>query len=164
MPQSRARRGWRRSWDRRRRRMALGEWCSMAEGEGERGKMSAGGEGEVVCVARRWAFKTRAVSGARLSLPPPTQPTLPDLTCLPRVRYSCCLACFGSSARWPVHGLKSVWAEAEPIFESWRKERAWACSSSPARLLRGAGICTCICMEGHKNGTSVCIFTPFKGR
>lgn len=44
-----------------------------------------GGEG-VVCVGRRWAFKTRAVSGARLSLPPPTQPTtyltLPGLALL----------------------------------------------------------------------------------
>lgn len=86
--------------------MALGERCSMAGGRkrgGERADECCGGEG-VVCVGRRWAFKTRAVSGARLSLPPPTQPTclLPYLAwhCLPRIRRcSPCLACFGSSAR-----------------------------------------------------------------
>ena len=68
-----------------------------------------------MCVARRWAFKTRAVSGARLSLPPSLNlpGCLPGYLTLPGLAYLACyqgyVRCFGSSARqWPVHGVESA--------------------------------------------------------
>ena len=99
------------------------------EREGERGKMSAGGEGEVVCVARRWAFKTRAVSGARLSLPPPTQPTLPCLSGLALLALAPALGDAGLSTASNPCGLR------RSQFSTWRKKEAWACCSVAARLL-----------------------------
>jgi hypothetical protein len=157
--------------------MALGEWCSMAEREGEREeRRGVGGEGEVVCVARRWAFKTRAVSGARLSLPP-TQLTIP---CLPRVHIRLtllepCLPALAPALDGPVHGVESAAASGVQALVCglsganfraglWRKEGAWAASCCSGAAW-GAGTAPAYSHGGaRKWHVRFCIFTPFKGR
>jgi hypothetical protein len=159
--------------------MALGEWCSMAEREGEREeRRGVGGEGEVVCVARRWAFKTRAVSGARLSLPP-TQLTLLAWAGIAYQGYvnSPCLAllALAPALDGPVHGVESaagsgvqalVCGLSGANFRAglWRKEGAWAASCCSGAAW-GAGTAPAYSHGGaRKWHVRFCIFTPFKGR
>ena len=123
-------------------------WRERGREERKMRRRRRGREGGV-CVARRWAFKTRAVSGARLSLP--SSLNLPGYLTLPGLAYLACyqgyVHCFGSSARqWPVHGVKSA---AQPgrasevcglrrsQFSTWRKERAWALSQQRCRCSVG---------------------------